>query len=161
MEMTSIKLTKEGIFLRKKLLAALVLLVLMLACVQSALAYTWMEFEEGAWMSWESVSNDQLKIRVKVTNSSSYHTIRAFEMYVYATDVWGERIYDHYDGDNRVYYWTTKKTVKPGETVYTDWVTIPKRSEIYQIHCGVHKDVTVDGDVNEAYSVNYWNWTYK
>ena len=54
-------------------------------------------------------------MRVKVTNTAKRKTIKAFEMYMYAVDVWGDPIY----GEDMVYYGTTEKTVSPGQTVYT------------------------------------------
>ena len=100
---------------------------------------------ELGYMQWQSLDNNRLKVRVKVTNESSNKTVKAFELYVYAEDVWGERLY----GDTTVYPGTTEKKIKPGETVYSDYIVIPERRSISTIYCRISRIAYIDGTVRE------------
>lgn len=139
----------------KRILAIALLLALVLALPLQAQAA--LVFEDGARGTWTKLSGDKMKARFTVTNDSSCDTIRAFELYAYATDVWGERIY----GEKTIYYWTTKKNVGPGKSVYSDYVTIPDRSDVDKLHVGVKRYVYDDGTVIEHndWDVDYSTWT--
>ena len=100
---------------------------------------------ELGYMQWQSLDNNRLKVRVKVTNESGTKTVKAFELYVYAEDVWGERLY----GDTTVYTGTTEKKIKPGETVYSDYIVIPERRSISTIYCRISRIAFTDGIVRE------------
>ena len=100
---------------------------------------------ELGYMQWQSLDNNRLKVRFKVTNESSTKTVKAFELYVYAEDVWGERLY----GDTTVYPGTTEKKIKPGETVYSDYIVIPDRRSISTICCRISRIAFTDGIVRE------------
>ena len=113
-------------------------------------------FQDKARGEWRKARNDQLSFRVKVTNSSRSHTVRAFELYMYATDVWGDKIY----GDS-IYYGTTTKTVKPGKSVFSDYFLIPDRSRIGTVYCGIKKVIFSDGTIRENSTVDYSSWTIK
>lgn len=117
---------------------------------------TYMElgFFQGAYAEWKDVGNDKFKLRVQVRNNSNLESIKAFELYLYATDVYGERIY----GDDKVYYETTKKTVGPREVAYSDYFTVPGRSAADKVYIGVNRYVYSDGTVVEASEVDYWSW---
>ena len=115
-----------------------------------------MEFTDKSMMYHENLSNNRVKVRIKITNGSSYTTIKAFELRLKARDVWGDYIY----GDGVYYYWTTKKNVKPGETVYTDWITIPNRKEISKVEVAIKKEVDDCGAITEVpdNELNFWYW---
>lgn len=117
--------------------------------------YLPLQFFEGAYIQWEDLDNDRFKIRVQVENTDTYGTIRAFEIYMYATDVYGERIY----GEDQVYYGTTKKTVGPEQIVYSDYLTVPCRSQVDRVYFGINRIVYDDGTVMTATDINYWYWT--
>lgn len=114
-----------------------------------------LEIFSGASINWKAIDNDQLKIRVQVRNASRYREVKAFEIYMYATDVWGERIY----GENWIYYETTNKKVAPGETVYSTYFVVPDFSRIDQVHFGIHRIAYSDGSTVEADSIDYWYWS--
>ncbi len=103
---------------------------------------------------WKKRSGDQISFRISVKNVSWSKTVRGFELYMYATDVWGDRIY----GDTTVYYDTTSKTVKPGKSVYSDYITMPDCSQIDRIYVGIHKIVYTDGTIKTASPIDYWWW---
>lgn len=157
----------------KKRILAILLLVVMLMLPCSGLAHIdsirkptptpapkslYMEINSDSRMQWEKVSNNRLKLRIKVTNSSYATDIEAFEIYVKALNVWGEYIY----GDDTVYYATTEKDVEPGETVWSTWITIPNRDEIHEIECGIKREVDEYGDVTvlNDWEIDYWTWDY-
>ncbi|GHU83259.1 hypothetical protein FACS1894196_2840 [Clostridia bacterium] len=97
---------------------------------------------EGAYADWELVSrNKNMKFRISVRNTDAKKTVRAFELYLYATDVWGETVY----GADQVYYWTTTKNIKPGSTVKSDYTTVSYSSDIQSVHVGIHRVIYTDG----------------
>ncbi len=104
---------------------------------------------------WDYVDGDILKIRFQVTNIAKKKTAKAFELYVYAKDAWGNEIY----GTDMVYYETTTEIIAPGDTIYSDYIYLPNRSKIDQVHVGVNKIVYSDGTVVEADRVDYVYWT--
>lgn len=118
-----------------------------------------MRFDFNSTMYWDKASSNRLKLRIKITNSSPSTTIEAFEIYLKAKDVWGEYIY----GDDVHYYWTTERDVKPGATVYTDWITIPDRDRIHEIECGVKREVDEYGSITTLndWDIKYWTWEYE
>ena len=113
-------------------------------------------FEDNARGEWKKEKNDQLSFRVKVTNCSRGHTIRAFELYFYATDVWEDKVYG-----NSIYYGTTTKTIKPGSSAFSDYFLLPNRSQIGKVYCGVKKVIFSDGTIRENNTVDYSSWTIK
>lgn len=113
-------------------------------------------FKNGSYAEWEYLNGNKLKIHFQVTNKGKEKTVKAFELYVYAEDVWGNELYG-----NNVYYATTTKKVAPGKTVYSDYITIPKRSSIATVKCGIHKVAYTDGTtytVPET-QIDYATWT--
>ena len=113
-------------------------------------------FLDNARGQWQNSSGDKLSFRAKVTNTSRTHTVRAFEFYMYATDVWGDKIY----GDS-IYYGTTSKAVKPGQSVFSDYFLLPNRSRISKVWCGVKKVIFSDGTIRENSTVDYGCWTVR
>lgn len=118
--------------------------------------YMPLAFKDNAYGQWNFLNGDKLQIRVEVTNISKRTTVKAFEMYMYAEDVWGNKIYD-----DSVYYDTTNTIVNPGCTVYCDYMTIPYRSRIDTVYVGIHKVILSDGSVRENYPVDYWSWVIR
>jgi len=111
-------------------------------------------FDDGAYATWEYLSGDKLSFKAQVTNREYGKTVKTFELYVYATDAWGNDIYGDY-----VYYGTTTKNVSPGSTVYSDSLVIPDRSKIYNVYCGIHKILYDDGTSVTIDDINYCYWT--
>lgn len=116
-----------------------------------------LQLNEDSKGQWQKVSGDKMKARFSVYNpAEADETVKAFELRVYAKDVWGERIY----GPTTYYYWTTKKNVAPGKYVYSDYCTIPNRSEVDKLHVAVKKFVYTDGKIVETEDeyLKYWEW---
>ena len=83
----------------------------------------------------DSTSNNMLRMRVEVENTSSARAVEAFEIYMYATDAWGDPIY----GEDYVYYETTQTLVEPSETAMSEYVTMPDADEIDRVYAGIHR----------------------
>ncbi len=113
--------------------------------------------KDGAYAEWYNLSGDKIQIHFQVTSKAKHKTIDAFELYAYATNVWGYRIY----GSTTVYYWTTTRNVKPGATIYSDYVTMPDRSKINTVYCGISKIIYTDGSIEalEDDEVLYISWS--
>ena len=109
--------------------------------------------KDGAYATWEHLSGDKLGIKFEISNQAYGRTVKAFELYVYAIDTWGDKIYD----DN-VYYATTTREVAPGKTVYSDRFVIPNRREIRKVYCGIHKIMYTDGTIKIISPVDYSEW---
>ena len=111
-----------------------------------------MDFPANSYADWNwtSDSSDFLNVRMQFLNTSSDQTIESFEVYVYAKDSSKNRIY----GDT-VYTWVTNKIVEPGQVVYCDYMTIPKRKQIRYIYAGVKSVTLTDGTVCER---PYLDW---
>ena len=105
----------------------------------------WEATDNMGYARWEKISGNKLNFRPKVYNHSSGLTMRDVELYYYATDVWGDPVYE----TNRYYTHTSKLTLKPGEKAYTDWVELPDRSEIDRVYCGIKRLSYSDGTVVE------------
>lgn len=110
-------------------------------------------FGSDATCSWKKKSGNKFNARVEVTNTSRTRTIKAFELYAYAEDVYGDRVYG-----NTTYYATTSRKVKPGKTVYSDYMLLPSYSQVDTIHFAIKKVVFDDGTVHESDDPGYWYW---
>ena len=117
-----------------------------------------LSIKDGAYAEWYDLSNNELKIHFQVSNIALKKTVKAFELYIYAKDVWGNKLY----GDD-IYYWTTTKTVAPGKTIYSDYITIPGRSNISKVSCGIHQIAYTDGTTYTVPEnrIEYATWTIK
>ena len=109
---------------------------------------------EGGYGEWQFVDGDMLRMRVTVENTSPARAVEAFEIYMYATDAWGDPIY----GEDYVYYETTEKLVEPFETAMSAYVTMPRASDISRVYAGIHRVKYDNGEVVEADPVHYAWW---
>ena len=118
-----------------------------------------LSISDNCYGQWDNYTDDQLKIRIEVENKSYGKTIKAFELYAYATDTWGNRIY----GEKTIYYLTTDKNVPPGKKVYSDYFILPSRSQIAKVYFAIHKVKLWDGSVVtiEDDDIHYLYWTIK
>lgn len=107
-----------------------------------------------SWGEWKSLSKDRMKFRIEVQNVSTWRTVKSFELYCYPGGQDGANLL----GD-RVYYKTTKKSVKPGQTVKCDYFTMDYRSSTDEVYCGVRKVTYSDGTVAVNDTVDYGCWS--
>ncbi len=106
---------------------------------------------------WQPQGSDQLSVTFELINADYGLWIDAVELYVYATDSWGNKIYG-----STIYNGTTNKDIGPGQKLYSDRILLPNRSRISKIYCGVHKIKFFGDDFGvKTYTVDYYEWSYK
>ena len=111
----------------------------------------------GSSFKWDGVpSVNTFFFRVQVTNTSSTRTIRGYELSLYTTDVWGERV-----ADTPVYTSTKTQTVRPGETVYCDSFNLGYLASVYTVWVGVSRIVFDDGEVRDVKNIDYYSCVIK
>lgn len=99
---------------------------------------------------YEEVSGDKLNVSFDIANEEYGLEVVAVEIYVYATDVWGN---DIYNGSR--YYQTTSKKIAPGKTVRSEAMTISNRSKISRIFWGIHKIKFADDTIITIDDIDY------
>ena len=85
-------------------------------------------------------SGDAFQVRFQVNSRAERKEIKAFECYAYTTDERGEKVID-------TATWTTYKRVRPGETTYSDYITLDGFSKMKHLYVGVRKIIYTDGTV--------------
>lgn len=106
---------------------------------------------------WQPQGGDLLSVTFEINNADYGLWIDAVELYVYATDSWGNKIYG-----STIYNGTTNKDIGPGQKLYSDRILLPNRSRISKIYCGVHKIKFFGDDFGvKTYTVDYYEWSYK
>lgn len=119
--------------------------------------YMPLAFPDDAYAQWYYLdSTDELQIHFEVKNVAKYETVASFTLFVYATDYSDNLIY----GKNQIYQMTTRQTVEPGEIVYSDYITIPYLSQIYEVHAGIAGVAFASGEsawLNDN-EIDYWYW---
>jgi len=102
-----------------------------------------------------TLNGNRADVRFEVRNVGRNKAVKSFELYVYALDVWGNEVY----GDT-IYHVTTQRTVSPGSTAYSDYITIPSWSRVDRLYCGIHKVVYTDGTTCTQEDIEYFYWTF-
>ena len=101
---------------------------------------------------WKNRSGNKLDFRIRLTNTSKKKTVKAFELYFYIVDVFGDRLMDGY------YYDTTTKKIKPEQSAYCDYIRLPYRNEISRVYCGIKRIVYTDDTIVTYDTVNFRYW---
>lgn len=117
--------------------------------------YMPLTIESGARGEWNKANDNKLAMRVMVTNISRTRTVKAFDVYMYAENVYGERIY----GGDLCYYETTIANVGPGQSTFCNYTYLPNRSNIYKVYACVKRVVCTDGTVLENDNMTFCGWT--
>ena len=111
--------------------------------------------EDGdGYGQWKKGKNDMFQFRCKVYNHHETKKVKAFELYLYADNVWGEPVYE----EGVYYYHTTTKKINPGSSAYSDYFNVPDRSQIAAVHVGVKRVIYTDDTVEEVSDVDYAYW---
>lgn len=120
-----------------------------------------LRFKENSSAESKPISGDQLQVRFQLTNSGKIKTVTSFDLHAYAVDMWGNKLYGLVQGIVR--YETTEKKITPGKSAYSNYITLPKRSEISRIYCGIRKIIYSDGSVCiiPHSEIEYTCWNYK
>ena len=101
---------------------------------------------------WKNRSGNKLDFRIRLTNTSKKKTVKAFELYFYIVDVFGDRLMDGY------YYDTTTKKINPEKSAYCDYIRLPYRNEISRVYCGIKRIVYTDDTIVTYDTVNFRYW---
>lgn len=88
----------------------------------------------------DKLTNDRADIRFQVENIARIKKIIAFELYIEAYDVWGQKI-----GESMSL--STAKRIQPLSSGWSDSVTVEHFSNIASIRCALHKVAYLDGTV--------------
>ena len=111
----------------------------------------------GSNFTWDGIpSVNTFFFRVEVTNTSAARTIRGYELSLYTTDVWGNRV-----ADTPIYTSTKIQTVRPGETVYCDSFNLGYLASVYTVWVGVSRIVFDDGEVRDVDDIVYYSCVIK
>lgn len=113
-----------------------------------------LEIFDGAYIEWQKLSGDRLKIRVQVQNTSWNLSVKSFRVNMYADDLWGNRLWD----DDWVYYEDTETYIGPGQTAYTNYFQVPDGDEIGTVHFGISDVYCTNGREYHISDVEYWYW---
>ncbi|MDO5133833.1 MAG: hypothetical protein Q4D81_12785 [Eubacteriales bacterium] len=91
-------------------------------------------------------SGGRLKVSVEVKNVSKQKTVTGFEVLLFAHDRNGGLVFE---GETYIYPAITKKTLKSGESAYTDYVKLDKRDQIETVFAMPGRIWFSDGSVSE------------
>ena len=119
-----------------------------------------LDFKAGATPEWQTKSSNEIQIRFQVTSKARQKTVTAFSLRVYATEKKGKRVH----GESVVVNCGTKVEIAPGETAYSNYVTLSEKKSIYKIHCGIYRIEYSDGfvyTVPPSESISYKSWIIK
>ena len=105
---------------------------------------------------WESDSSDVLDLRVQVSNYSRKKTVTAYELYIFAEDLWGNKVF----GDSVKIRATFENTINPGETIYSGHMYLPERKKISRFYAAVKRVKLSDGTICENYILDESDYTY-
>ena len=105
---------------------------------------------------WESDSSDVLDLRVQVSNYSRKKTVTAYELYIFAEDLWGNKVF----GDTVKIRATFENTINPGETIYSGHMYLPERKKISRFYAAVKRVKLSDGTICENYILDESDYTY-
>lgn len=114
-----------------------------------------LEIFEGAYIEWENLSGDRLKIRVQVQNSSWNLSVKSFRVNMYADDLWGNNLW----GEDYVYYEETDAYIGPGQTGYSNYFHVPDGDEIGRVYFGISDVYCTNGQEYHISDVEYWYWS--
>ncbi len=117
----------------------------------------WEASDGQGWARWENAGNNKLAFHPKVYNHSDHLTMKSVKLYYYATDKYGDNIYD------TTYYHVTDLKLRPGEKEYTDFVALPNRNKIVDVYCGIKEVHYTNGDsyVFDDDDISYHYWTVR
>ena len=114
-----------------------------------------LQIPDDGYGEWYFSRND-LAFRLQVRNVSSTKTVTSYEIYLYPTDSRGNRLLN----PNEVYVLTCDTNVRPGKTVYTDYIFMDDADDIRYVYAAIHKVKYDNGKTEETYvrSSNYSWW---
>ena len=104
---------------------------------------------------WKDDGGYYMDFRLKIKNVSTYRKIVAVEFEVYTKDIWGDELIS----SANPYTYTAKVSATPGEMCWTEYMSIPDRREVYEIHIAVKRVRYADGTTESVSDPHYVYWT--
>ena len=92
-------------------------------------------------MYWEEIDDDKVTLCFDVCNATYGIPVESFELYLYATDSTGSRIY----GSDYEFNRTTVRAVDPGRTIQSDKFVLPRWSQVSRVYCKISRVKLSDG----------------
>lgn len=107
----------------------------------------------GATSKYDPVkSANTFFFKTQVINTSKTRTVKGFELKCYSTDVWGKKL------DNGVVYsMTNTKTVRPGETAWSNSFNLGNWFTVDIVWIGISRIVFDDGEIRDVDDVEYYS----
>lgn len=113
-------------------------------------AYNPLTLDQGKWDPVRKANTFFFK--VLVNNTSRTRTVKGFELALYTTDVWGNKL----DG-GVTYTMSNKLTVKPGKTGWSNSFNLGNWYSTDTVWIGVTRIVFDDGEIREIDDVDYYS----
>jgi len=102
----------------------------------------------GTEYKWTSnAMNDVGRFYIQLVNRSN-REIRGYEIYLYGTSMWDEKIYD--DDGGWLYKYEEQQTFKAGQWQNTNPLIFGSFAYTYKVWAGIHRIVFADGEIREV-----------
>lgn len=101
----------------------------------------------------ENITNKRAKVSFQVTSIARLKQVKAFELYVYALDVWGQPVGERLSI-------STTRNIKPAESVRSSIIILENSNKVASVHCAIHKVAYEDGTVYTVpeSQIQYVSW---
>ena len=138
----------------KKILAILSLLVMLVVSMPVASADTTMDLEipQGtSWGTWQKVSTRRMSFKFEVKNTSSYKTVRSFDVTYYTCDAYGNQ-------NSPVQTVTLEQKIKPYEEVETGLIYLENPDDICLVFVALSRVRYTNGTSETDSDLDYAYW---
>lgn len=138
----------------KKILAILSLLVMLVVSMPVASADTTMDLEipQGtSWGTWQKVSTRRMSFKFEVKNTSSYKTVRSFDVTYYTCDAYGNQ-------NSPTQTVTLEQKIKPYEEVETGLIYLDNPDDICLVFVALSRVRYTNGTSQTDSDLDYAYW---
>lgn len=138
----------------KKILAILSLLVMLVVSMTVASADTTMDLEipQGtSWGTWQKVSTRRMSFKFEVKNTSSYKTVRSFDVTYYTCDAYGNQ-------NSPTQTVTLEQKIKPYEEVETGLIYLDNPDDICLVFVALSRVRYTNGTSQTDSDLDYAYW---
>ena len=138
----------------KKILAILSLLVMLVVSMPMASADTTMDLEipQGtSWGTWQKVSTRRMSFKFEVKNTSSYKTVRSFDVTYYTCDAYGNQ-------NSPTQTVTLEQKIKPYEEVETGLIYLDNPDDICLVFVALSRVRYTNGTSETDSDLDYAYW---
>jgi len=113
-----------------------------------------LEIPFGSYAEWNYISGNRLQFRLQVTNTSSRKIVKAYQLFLYTVDVWGNRLIP----EDKVYTLDVEQTLNPGQKKYSTYINLGDANKIDRVYVAVDKVLYSDGTAKQVPKPNYTYW---